>query len=385
MRTAAIIVGQILTLAIVGGLLFGALGNIAVIPVVLLGAIYFWGLFSYAHYRLLRQEELLHLLSTAAEAESPVGPAVWAYLSDRPRRWGYEHKVERLAVLLESGESLAGALRATPGLVPSETVLAAAVGEPAGQLALCLRNAPRWRLATVWMEAVPRFVYPLVLLAFSGLCFVGFILIIMPKFEKIYHDFHIHLPESTSYVMAFARSPVGGILGLGLACVVFALLAAVLIASPTARWYFPGIGRLTRMHVQSRVLAMLGILLETNRPLPEALDLLADSGYFAGTAHRRLVRARQRIAQGEALAPCLRELGLLPGRMVPLVQTAERTRNVPRVLTELGSHLAQCTVRAVRRVSMMFFPLAVLGVGALIGFLAVAWFMPLVKLLTEIH
>src|SRR5205807_10602683 len=110
-------------------------------------------------------------------------------------------------------------------------------------------------------------------------------------------------------------------------------IAGVLIAAPTTRWFFPGIGRLTRMHVQGRVLLMLGILLETGRPLPEALDVLADSGYFAGTARRRLVRARRRIQQGEPLAPCLHQQGLLPGRMVPLVQLAERTRNVPRVLT----------------------------------------------------
>ena len=383
MRTVALVAGQLFTLAVASGLLFGALGPAGWIPNILFWAIYCCGIYSYSHHRAIRQEELLHLLSTAAEADSPVGPAVWAYLSDRPRRWGFERKVEQLALLLESGESLADSLRATPGLVPREAVLAAAVGEPSGQLALCLRHAPRWRLATVWLEVLPRFLYPVLLLLFINGSFVFISIFIMPKFEKIFHDFHFSLPEPTQRAIWFGRHFLGSSLMWLLLLAVLGLIAW-LIASPTARWYFPGVGRFSRMHVQSRVLSILGILLETGRPLPEALYLLADSGYFAGTARRRLVTARQRTEQGESLAPCLYQQGLLPGRMVSLLQSAERTRTVPWALTELGAHLAQRAARSVRRFSMIFFPAAVLGVGALVGYLAVAWFMPLIKLLTEL-
>jgi type II secretory pathway component PulF len=93
---------------------------------------------------------------------------------------------------------------------------------------------------------------------------------------------------------------------------------------------------------------------------------------------------RQGIEQGESLAPCLYQQGLLPGRMVALVQSAERTRTVPWALTELGAHLSHQAARLVRRFSMIFFPAAVLAVGALVGYLALAWFMPLIKLLTEL-
>jgi type II secretory pathway component PulF len=383
MKIAALIAGQLFTLAVASSLALAALGPAGWIPVVLLWAIYTWGLYTYFHYRAIRQEELLHLMSTAAEADSPIGAAVWAYLSDRPRRWGFERKVEQLALLLESGESLAAALRATPGLVPRETVLAAAVGEPSGQLALCLRHVPRWRLATAWLEALPRFIYPLLLLLFISGCLLFITFFITPRFEKIFHDFHLSLPEATQNVMWFARSfPGSG--GMWMLLLLIASLIALLVASPTTRWYCPGVGRFSRMQVQSRVLSILGILLETERPLPEALDLLADADYFAGTARRRLIRARQHIEQGESLAPCLHQQGLLPAPMVALVQAAERTRNLPWALTELGAHLAERQARAVRRVSMMFFPVAVMGVGALVAYLAVAWFLPLIKLLTEL-
>src|SRR5438270_238016 len=51
----------------------------------LVGALYAWVPYSYFHYRYVRQQELLNLMATAAEAGSPIGPALWAYLDDRPR------------------------------------------------------------------------------------------------------------------------------------------------------------------------------------------------------------------------------------------------------------------------------------------------------------
>src|SRR5579864_7005283 len=55
-----------------------------VLALVLLSAIYGWVVFAFFHYRYVRQEEFLHLLTTAAETEAPLAPALWAYVNDRP-------------------------------------------------------------------------------------------------------------------------------------------------------------------------------------------------------------------------------------------------------------------------------------------------------------
>ena len=96
-----------------------------------LGTAYAWMLFAYLHYRQGRREELVHILTAAAEAELPLSEALWAYLSDRPqgqmrelwvalllffaapgyywfwhRRHSFDSKVAQLAIYLESGMSL---------------------------------------------------------------------------------------------------------------------------------------------------------------------------------------------------------------------------------------------------------------------------------------
>ena len=58
---------------------------------------YGWMLVAYFHYRQGRQNEFLHLLTTAVETDAPLAPAVRAYLEDRPHGWLREFWV---AVLL---------------------------------------------------------------------------------------------------------------------------------------------------------------------------------------------------------------------------------------------------------------------------------------------
>jgi type II secretory pathway component PulF len=400
------VLGSIVAVTVVALLVLGW----GALPVLLLLiAAYSWVVFTYYHYRFVRQEELLHLIGTAAEAGSPIGPALWAFLDDRPasavrelwvalslsfvlpgyywfwhRRHSFDRRLERVALLLESGAPLSTALWATPGVAAPETVLAAAVGESTGRLAVCLRNAPRWRLATVWLETVPRLIYPLALLLFINASFCFLMIFIAPKFERIFYEFKMTLPETTQQLFSFGRSFVanggGVVLGLvGLGCVV-----ALLYFSATARWFCPGIGRLYRMHVQSRLLRMLGILLEVERPLPEALAMLADSGYFIGVGRRRLLAVRRAVEQGEPLAPTLRRYGLLPARMVALLQAAERARNLPWALGELGEYLAKRTAKIMRQASLAFFPLAVIGAGILVAIVALGYFLPLIKMLTEL-
>src|SRR5437667_2518263 len=101
-----------------------------------------WVLYTYFRYRFARQEELLHVLATAVEADLPLVPAIRAFVRDRPieGRWGwfdvsilfavppgywlwrqrdrFDRRAEELADALEEGHSLTNALRSVRGAAP---------------------------------------------------------------------------------------------------------------------------------------------------------------------------------------------------------------------------------------------------------------------------
>lgn len=369
---------------------------------------YGWMLSAYLHYRQGRQDEILHYLSTAAEAQAPLAPALWAYLRDRPagplrefwvalilffvfpgyywvwhRRHSFDQKVARVAYFLEMGDSLAGALRASPGVVTRDMTLAVRVGERTGRLATSLRSSLPQRLGPVWVEVLPRLIYPILLIFFLSTVTGFWTTFILPRLMRIFGEFGQELPGVTQRLAEFgdlASESTAIVFGVVLGSL---LLAAALYLSSTLRWYFPGVARVYRRQVRSHVLKMLAILLEVGTPLPEALALLAESGVVAPTVRRRLVAAQRRVEQGEPLADSLHRAGLLPAAMVPLVQAAERARNLPWALSELGETLADRAVRGLRRASQAVFPVLIVALGVFVGFIALGMFMPLIDLITR--
>jgi len=393
-------------LVLVFALIWLGFGYFGLPLLIVLCLLYFWMLTAYFHYRYGRQEEFLHLLTTAAQLQAPLAPTLWAYLRDRPRGgerefwvagllffvlpgyywlWHRQHsfdaKIAKVALQLEMGMPLSQALRNTPGVATREAGLAAAVGQATGKLAQCLNRAARGRLTTVWLEAIPRVIYPIALLWFLGGITVFWMLFVFPKMQVIFRDFKMQLPAVTQQVANIAdtvdqyRWAVSSVIAVCIALII------LLMFNSSVRWFCPGVAFVYRMNVRSRVLRMLGILLDAGKPAPEALAILAESGFFKHEVRRRLRAARQRVERGTPLASALHGTGLLPAAMAPLVQSAERARHLPWALAELGEHLSSRAARLAQRVSMALSPAAVAAIGVFIGVMVVGMFVPLVKLL----
>lgn len=371
-------------------------------------AFYGWMLSAFFHYRYGRQEELAFLLASAAEADAPLAPALRAYLADRPqgterefwvalllffvvpgyywlwhRRHSFDRRLARVARRLEQGAALHAALRSEPGVASPETELAAAVGESTGRLAQSLRGAVRGRLAPVWLEVLPRLAYPLLLLLVLASIVSFCAVFIIPKYQKIFADFRIELPGVTRGLLVVLEWTVHEAALLQAAMIVLVGLAVLWVFNGRARWSWPVLGRLNRMAVQGRFLRSLALLLETGVPVPRALAALGASGYFKGPVADRVEAARADVERGEPLADALRRRGLLPTAMTLLVQAAEKARNLPWALAELGEHLGSRSVQLAQRLSMLVAPLAIVLVGALVGFFVVGMFLPLVTMIAE--
>jgi type II secretory pathway component PulF len=404
----ALLAGSVILLGLVAvGLVMA--GAPVGLPLILFGMLALgWVAYAYFRYRQARQDELLHVMTTALEARLPLAPAIRAYLRDRPheeeggvwdalllfvlppafllwhQRKGFDNKAGDVADMLDDGYSLPEALQSVRGVAPREVRVAAEVGQATGRIAVCLRRADRERLAGTWLEIVPRLLYPVLLLLFiSGVG--GFLHIsIMPKMRRIFQDFDEPLPPMTSRLGKLFDFLQDSERLVGLVFLFGMVLVSVLIASPAARWYMPVFGRLYRWDVQGLVLRMLGALLEVGRPAPEALQRLADAQEFPHVVRRCIDSAHRRVCAGEPLAASLRTAGLLPRTMVPLVQTAERLNNLPWALREMGELLSGRAVRMARRLSLIVSPLLIIAVGGVVACVAVGMFMPLISLLTRL-
>ena len=394
---------------ILAAILFFTLGPLGAFIFLVLKCFWFWQLFAYYQYRFCRQEEFLHVLQTAATAQAPVESVLRAHLRDRPRDTVYRfwvgcllffvfpgfywiHKqrsfdvrLQRLTAMLQSGATLNQALRLTPGIVSREVALAVAVGQYSGNLPQALHRLPDRGLALQWLEMAPRMAYPLIVLGFMTFSLSFMMIFIIPKFEKIFLEFKMKLPYESELLISASRWCVRYWYVIALFWLVALILFNVLLLSSRIRWYFPGIAWLYRLHARGQFLHVLGLMLETGKPLPEILAAVTESGLLPGAVAGRAMNLARDLEQGEPLAGSLLRNGLATASMAGLIASAEKARNLPWALQEIGDSQSRRASRLSQALAMTLFPLGILACALVVGFVCVAMFIPLVNLIEGLH
>src|SRR5262245_34123424 len=339
-----------------------------------------WAIYAYLRYREGRQAEVHQLILSTVEGGMPLAPALYAYLRDRPERseywaivgwfvfsvllpflplWAwlrvrrFDRRVRQFAEQITIGASLSAALRAVPDVAARETRLAVVVGEASGSLPACLRRADRERVGAAWLEVLPRLFYPFLLLLFVMGITTFLLTSIMPKYSRIFEEFGMKFPPITQLLREVANYIEDWMELIGLAQLGVIILISAVIASPTLRWHLPLLGRLYRWDAQGQVLRALGQLIGAKKTVPQSLHMLAEADELPEVIQKRLKRAAATVERGEPLANSMRQAGLLPRAMVPLVQAAERTGTLSMALGELGDHLGGKAFRVVRRISLV--------------------------------
>ncbi len=245
------------------------------------------------------------------------------------------------------------------------------------------RQASRsfWR-----MMAYPLFLTPLVMLiATFALAFI------VPQFRSIFNDFGVALPAMTQLLINLSSSTV--VIGLFIGIPLFVILTiAILTIGPYVpghamrlRWfqYIPIIGTPSRMRGLSEFCSLLGLLMSGRIPLPEALSMTA-SALQDANLRQGARRLAARVEQGETLEAAALGLPQVSAELKSLFRWEPRGAAFGDILMRAGEvYSARAQVQA--GMSLIFLqPLIFVGLGLFIGFIVLALFLPLIKLLNEL-
>ena len=293
----------------------------------------------------------------------------------------FNKRLGKVVEKIKSGETLEISLKANPGVVSPEVMLAISLGEPTGKLGLCLEKTPSWNQDFFWIHTLPRLAYAVAIILFT-ICISTFqTVFIVPKFQKIFQEFQAKMPLPSEWFFRFSNllARFWFLLIPAVLCLIGLILLPILI--PRVRWWFPLVGRIYRVHVQGNFLSMLGISMLTQEVMPWVLGFLKGSSYFPKPAMRQIDDLTSRMEKGEPFAASMRESGWVPSHMVPLMESAQRVGNLPWALSEAGTQRNRLAFVSSQRLTFTLFPILLLILGLVVGFIAVAMFLPLVELI----
>lgn len=293
---------------------------------------------------------------------------------------------------VESGSTLSEAMAKQPKAFDNLYVNMVKAGEAGGALEVILQRLAEFkeRAESLKRKVKGAMIYPCAVITVATLI-VGFIMYwIIPKFKKIFDDFGTELPGMTVVLIGFSDAVVNyWYLGL-LAPFALWLMIKIIKKNKTGAFIcdwvslrIPLLGLIFRKSIVARTCRTLGTLVASGVPILEALAITRDT---AGNAvfYKAFDHIIAAIREGETMAVPLRETRTVDEIVVNMVDVGEETGALDSMLYKVADVFDEEVGVLVEGLVNLLEPLMVVVLGLIVGFIVIALFMPLIKLLNDL-
>ena len=225
--------------------------------------------------------------------------------------------------------------------------------------------------------------YPFIVLIAMGIAFFVLLTFVIPKFASIFAKAGLTLPLPTKIAMFMynALSNYWYILIAGVVVLILALRAYFKTAHGRyARDAFylkiPLFGPLFQKAAMSRFTSIFAILQASGVPVMQAMEVL--SGTIGNTAiSHEFDRVRDKVQEGQGISGPLSSAKYFTPMVVDMVAIGEESGNIEDMLRQIAIHYDDEVGYAVRRLSDMIGPILIVGLAVVVGFFALAIYMPM--------
>ncbi|WP_321955620.1 type II secretion system F family protein [Paraburkholderia bannensis] len=310
-------------------------------------------------------------------------------LAQAPGPHGLPRIAAALAREITAGKRFAEALAQHParfGLLYCQLV---AVGEASGALASVLARIAddRERAAAQRSKVRAALTYPVAVLLLAFAITTALLVWVVPTFKQIFDGFGAALPAPTQFVLMLSAGAARWSVPFAVLCTVgvFAL-HTLLRRSVAARLAFgrlalalPFVGALLRTLCAARWSRALGTLLGAGTPLADAFDSLTHASGNAFFDHASS-SISTRLRHGERLASAMRNANCFPDDVIQPVAVAEESGALDAMLLDVASLADRQVDEKIALVASLCEPLIIVVLGALVGGLVIAMYLPIIQL-----
>jgi type II secretory pathway component PulF len=233
--------------------------------------------------------------------------------------------------------------------------------------------------------------YPAFVLGLLVVAFVILLAFVLPKFVTILSRSGVPLPLPTQIAMGIYQfmATYGALL---LAAALIAFLAAFFFLRTDqgrfTRDYLliqsPIIGPVVVKSAMSRFSAIFSILQSSGIAILEAMTILSATIGNAAIA-REFDRIRELLEEGRGIAAPLRKARYFTPMVVNMVAVGEESGNLDEMLQEVATHYDEELEYAIKKMTNALGPILIISLAVMVGFFAVAIFMPIADLTKMYH
>jgi type IV pilus assembly protein PilC len=304
----------------------------------------------------------------------------------------------RVAEGVEQGKSLSKSMGEQPRVFNDTYVAMVKAGETSGGLDLALKKLSDLMEKTVTMtkRVQSTFAYPCVIfiVCFAVICL--FVFYILPMMLPVFVSMGVTLPWPTRllvFIVNTARDPrimvpIGVVLAIGLYVGVTVMRNSK--NTPQLKYMIdlnllkiPVAGKLLLLNDQARVLYTMATLLDAGVSLT---DVLATLEMIAGNQvlTQKLGWARRSMLDGASVYRAFEMHDCFPQTCLQMIKVGEETGNLSDMVRRIGKLYEEDVEIQLDNLASMLEPMIMAFMGSLVGFVAIAAFMPMVELLANL-
>ena len=299
--------------------------------------------------------------------------------------------VREICGRIQSGESLAGAMKRYPWIFPVIMTSMIYAGEIGGVLDIVLdKLAVHFEKENILHEKVKSaMVYPSVVMGLA-LIITSFILaFVLPVFVKLFADMEVELPLLTSlliqvyyFLQKYFLLFVSGFFLLGIGIFLVAKPSSIQKTIEKIIFLLPVFGPLARRIILARFCRTFSILIQGGVPILAALDTVKKT-----TVNDNMIEilsnAQLNVRNGCPLSSQLTDNKLFTPMAVRMLNVGEETGALDKMLDKVADFYERDIDDMMNRLSSLLEPVLMVFLGVVIGGVIIAIAMPLFDVISN--
>ncbi len=326
-------------------------------------------------------------LSTLVSAGIPLVQGL-TILEEQVETKVFKNIVHHVREDIEAGLSITDALRKHTAAFDDLYCSMIKAGEVGGILDIILERLSAYLESAEALKGKVKsaMMYPAVVTSVAGGVTLFLIMGVIPTFKKIFEGFGAELPMLTQIMIDLSDFLRG--------------FWYIVVATPFAIFFglkqyratesgrktidqlvlkLPIFGMILKKVSVAKFTRTFGTLVKSGVPILQALETVAK------TAGNRVIEiaimsARDAVKEGERIAVPLKKANIFPPMVIQMVAIGEETGNLDAMLTKIADFYDQEVDNAVKGLTSMIEPIIIVLMGAVIGFIVIAMFLPMFEL-----
>ena len=293
---------------------------------------------------------------------------------------------------VNSGSSISEAFAEEGDLFPRLYWTSLKAGEKSGEIEAVLRRYLKYQKTVIALtrKVVSTLVYPVILIALSGVLITILMTFVIPRFTEFFADFDAELPLLTVVVLGIATFLrhnfllIAGALGAG------GFLLYRWVQTPSGRVWLdafmlklPIVGGIFRRFAITQFTRSLGTLLGGGTPLVPALENAADA-IGNRSVSQKVASVVPKVREGRELWKALEATGIFTDLTIEMIKVGESSGALEEMLAAVSEFYDEEIDLLLARVISFVEPAILVLMGGVIVTILLSVYLPMFRLMSAI-